>query len=89
MATQISILAWRIPWTEEPGGLRIVHRVAKSGTGLTSLSTHACGNTEKSPLVSSQRPFKSATLCREGSREAACLSVCAKAPGAELVSLKK
>ena len=32
MATQISILAWRIPWTEEPGGLRIVHRVAKSGT---------------------------------------------------------
>ena len=21
MATQSSILAWRIPWTEEPGGL--------------------------------------------------------------------
>ena len=26
MATHSSILAWRIPWTEEPG------RVAKSGT---------------------------------------------------------
>ena len=22
MATQFSILAWRIPWTEEPGGLQ-------------------------------------------------------------------
>ena len=29
MATQSSILAWRIPWTEEPGG------VSKSGTWLT------------------------------------------------------
>ena len=27
MATHPSILAWRIPWTEEPGGL---HEVAKS-----------------------------------------------------------
>ena len=24
MATQSSILAWRIPWTEEPGGLQIM-----------------------------------------------------------------
>ena len=30
MATHSSILAWRIPWTEEPDGLYIVHRVAKS-----------------------------------------------------------
>ena len=29
MATHSSILAWRIPWTEEPSGL---HRVAKSQT---------------------------------------------------------
>ena len=28
MATYSSILAWRIPWTEEPGQA-IVHRVAK------------------------------------------------------------
>ena len=30
MATYSSILAWKIPWTEEPGGL--VHRVTKSQT---------------------------------------------------------
>ena len=29
MATHSSILAWRIPWTEEPGGLRSIG-VAKS-----------------------------------------------------------
>ena len=29
MATHFSILAWRIPWTEEPGGLQSMglHRV--------------------------------------------------------------
>ena len=29
MATHSSIIAWRIPWTEEPGGLW-VHSVEKS-----------------------------------------------------------
>ena len=29
-ATHSTILAWRIPWTEEPGGLT-VHRVARVG----------------------------------------------------------
>ena len=29
MATPYTILAWRIPWTEEPGGAT-VHGVAKS-----------------------------------------------------------
>ena len=33
MATHSSILAWRIPWTEEPGEL-MVHGVAKSRTQL-------------------------------------------------------
>ena len=32
MATHSSILAWEIPWTEEPGG--IVHGVTKSRTRL-------------------------------------------------------
>ena len=31
MATYSSILAWRIPWTEEPGGLQF-QRVAKGWT---------------------------------------------------------
>ena len=34
MATHSSILAWEIPWTEEPGGLQ-VHGVAKSQTRLS------------------------------------------------------
>ena len=29
MATPSSILAWRIPWTEEPGGRAAVHEVGK------------------------------------------------------------
>ena len=32
MATHSSILAWRIPWTEEPGGVYIVHGITKSET---------------------------------------------------------
>ena len=34
MTTHSSILAWRIPWTEEPGGLQSLGR-------LEPLSTHA------------------------------------------------
>ena len=33
MATHSSTLAWKIPWTEEPG--RLVHGVAKNGTQLS------------------------------------------------------
>ena len=36
MATQPSILAWRIPWTEEPGRLYIVHGVARVGHDLVT-----------------------------------------------------
>ena len=36
MATHSSILAWRIPWTEEPGRLHTVHGVAKSWTRLNN-----------------------------------------------------
>ena len=32
MATHSSILAWAIPWTEEPDGLHTVHGDAKSQT---------------------------------------------------------
>ena len=39
MATCSSILAWKITWTEEPGGLYIVHGIAESG--MTKwLNTH-------------------------------------------------
>ena len=32
MATHSSIHAWRIPWTEEPERLQVIHRVTKSQT---------------------------------------------------------
>ena len=35
MATYSSILAWRIPMAEEPGGLQSMQRVAKSWTPLS------------------------------------------------------
>ena len=35
METHCSILAWRIPQTDEPGRLHTVHRVANSPTGLS------------------------------------------------------
>ena len=38
MATHSSILAWRIPWTEEPGGRQSIG--SQSQIGLKQLSTH-------------------------------------------------
>ena len=38
MATHSSLLAWRIPWTEEPGGLQSIE--SQSQTQLKQLSTH-------------------------------------------------
>ena len=40
MITHSSILAWRIPWTEEPGRLYTVHGIAKSRTQLSNLHVH-------------------------------------------------
>ena len=53
MATHSSILAWRIPWTEEPGGLVSMgsHRV---GSDLACM--HACiGEGNGNPLQYSWR----------------------------------
>ena len=38
MAPHSSTLAWRIPWTEEPGGLHAVHGVTKSQTPLSAFT---------------------------------------------------
>ena len=40
MATRSSILAWKIPWTEEPGRLQ-VKRLQSWTQSWTQLSTHA------------------------------------------------
>ena len=41
MATHSSILAWRIPWTEEPGGPQSMgsQRVGHNGTTNTTTTT--------------------------------------------------
>ena len=38
MAPHSSTLAWRIPWTEEPGRLYVVHGVTKSQTRLSDFT---------------------------------------------------
>ena len=61
MATHSSILAWRIPWMEEPGGLW-VHIVAENQTGLKqlSMSTMAVGGL---PHLCSSAAAKSLQSC--------------------------
>ena len=51
MATHSSILAWRIPWTEEPGGLQSIG--SQSQTRLKRLSTHAPTILPLGPFISS------------------------------------
>ena len=43
MATHSGILAWRIPWTEEPGGLQSMgsQRVEHEQASNTHIHTHA------------------------------------------------
>ena len=50
MATHSSILAWRIPCTEEPGGLQ-VYRVTKSRTRLKQLSRQTHKDRSTSNLI--------------------------------------
>ena len=47
MATHSSILAWRIPWTEEPGGLRSIgsQKVGHNGSDLACM--HMIKNTDE------------------------------------------
>ena len=44
MATHSSILAWRIPWTEEPSGFMGSQRVRYDRVTSLSLSLQACVN---------------------------------------------
>ena len=39
MATHSSILAWRIPWTEEPGRLQ---SIGYKESDITEVTYHAC-----------------------------------------------
>ena len=43
MATHSSVLAWRIPWTEEPGGLQSMESQSLRHDWVTNTHTHAPG----------------------------------------------
>ena len=59
MATHSSILAWRIPWTEEPSGLQAIRsqEVRHDGSNL------ACMQTNK--YRSYHRPMGPKDICKE------------------------
>ena len=71
VATHSSVLAWKIPWTEEPGRL-VVHSVAQNWTQLKWLSTHAfiifgaAGSSLLCGLFSScgEQGYSLVTVCR-------------------------
>ena len=46
--THFSILAWKLPWTEEPGGLQslVLQRVGRDGTTKLSIAKLSCCTTE-------------------------------------------
>ena len=41
MATHSSILAWEVPWTDEPRGLHTVHGALKEAGMTEQVGTHA------------------------------------------------
>ena len=61
MATHSSILAWRIPWTEEPGGPQSMGSQRVGYNWATSLSLSLKKRTEQN-LLDSERPCQPARL---------------------------
>ena len=52
MATHSSILAWRIPWTEEPGR---VEYIASQRVGRTKVTKQACKHLMGLLLISGEK----------------------------------
>ena len=49
MATHSRTLAWKIPWTEDPGRLHTVHEVANSRTRLNDFTFTFNREKQKTP----------------------------------------
>ena len=85
-ATHSSVLAWRIPWTEEPGGLQS-HRVAKNWARLSNQTT---GEGEQQRSRQSQHVCEAVSAAQAGPHPASTpakphthlcsLCLCDKAP---------
>ena len=74
MATHSSILAWKIPWTEEPGGLQSIGSQESIGlqeldmtkhTHIKSIKKHSSKNT----LQKKKKHYRLLEQCMEGSTE--------------------
>jgi len=62
MATHSSILAWRIPWTEEPGRPQAIDRVAKlDTTELLSLFLQCSSSRVVEIIMTTSRDFPQRT----------------------------
>ena len=57
MTTHLSILAWRIPWTEEPGGPQFIGSLIQIRLKLLSTHAHTCEHISISHL-SAERTWK-------------------------------
>ena len=67
MATHSSILAWRIPWTEEPGGLHSIGSQRVGQNWAAKHTTHAislviCGMKTKTTIRYHYKPVGMATV---------------------------
>ena len=59
-ATHSSLLAWRIPWTEEPGGLQSMGSQTVGHDWVTNQHGWSCelaGGTQRLPPAHSQKPL--------------------------------
>ena len=55
MATHSSTLAWKIPWTEEPGGLQSTGSLESDTTERLHSLTHSGGTSGKEPACQCRR----------------------------------
>ena len=53
MKTHSSILVWKMPWTEEPGGFHTVHGVTKSQTWLSDWAHNSAPPSPSADLLPS------------------------------------
>jgi len=76
MATHSSILAWRIPWTEEPGGLqsmgsqRVRHDLATKQQQISKVNE----------LSFSNKSYKKETVCKKDQNKGVLVSTGEEVP---------
>ena len=63
MATLSIILAWKIPWTEEPGGLQSTGSQRAQGTELPNQPQQECVGPVTKAFCSSAVPKSSSSPC--------------------------